>query len=453
MNREATVSTRAWLGLALIVLGLAGTMALLVALARTPSIKPFFDPEYFRMALIAHVDLLLVVWYLLIPMLLWRHLGLFGGRWERLSFYLVIAGIVGIITPAVAGLGSPVLANYIPFLVQPVFLAGMAVFLAGVAVAAGQAVGRSMQSSLLLARGGAAGAACVLGSLAAMLIMALRIWPAADIIMTDKLSLIVWVGGHLLQFAHIANMLTAWGVLLGDAGCNASNLRRLVLLVQLYPVGVAIGLAGAAVLSIDVLQGTSFMWLLYLYGLGLPTAIALALAFRMWLESRGARGEGLARRAAVGAGMLVFSAGGVIPLLTDLRQQTTLVPAHYHGVLTAVGLAFMGLTYLIIAREGIRLPRPRWAALQPYLYSLGVVVLIAGMAWAGAQGAPRKTPGADFVGEGDVATLAALSVLGLGGVLAVVGGAAYVINAGLAVYRWVAAPAPTQEGQPRHIEG
>lgn len=446
------IGTRAWLGLALIVLGLAGTMALLIALARTPYIKPFLDPEYFRVALIAHVDLMMVVWYLLMPIVLWRHLGLLGGKWERLSYYLAIAGITGIIVPAVAGAGAPVTANYIPFLVQPVFLAGLAIFLAGVGVAAGQAVSRRSEQSTPQALGGVATATCVLGSLAAMIIMIARVGFDAGLPLTDRISLIVWVGGHLLQFAYTANMLTAWGLLLNEAGSHRSDLRRLFSLIRFFPVGVAIGLVGAAVLSLDVLSGTRFMWTLYLYALGIPAALALVLAFRMWLGSRGARGEGLARRAAVGAGLLVFSVGGAIPLLTDLRRQTTLVPAHYHGVLTAVALAFMGLTYLILAREGIRLPRPRWAALQPYLYSLGVAVLIAGMAWAGVNDAPRKTPGAAFTD--DPATLAALSVLGLGGVLAVLGGAAYVLNAGLAVYRWVGAPALVEEeGQPDDIEG
>lgn len=434
ISREETVSTRAWLGLTLIIVGLAGIMALLVALARTPSLGPFLPPSYFRVVLVAHVDLLMVVLYLVMPVILWRHLGLLEGSRERPSFYLIIAGIVGIILPAVAGSGSPVLANYIPFLDQPIFLVGLAVFLAGVGLAAGQAVRGVSQSSSFLARGGAAGAAGLLGALAAMLIIILRVTSSGDLTATSKISLVVWVGGHLLQFAHTANMLTVWGVLLNEAGCHRSNLRRLLSLIQVFPVAVAIGLGGAAVLSLDTLSGTGFFWNLYLYGLGVPAALALVLAVRMWLETRGAPGEAPARRAAVGAGILVLLVGGAIPLLTDLRRQTTLVPAHYHGVLTAVLIAFMGLTYLILAREGVRLPRPRWAVLQPYLYSLGVVALIAGMAWAGVHGAPRKTPGAAFAT--DTKTLLALNLLGLGGILAVVGGAAYVLNVGLAVYRW-----------------
>lgn len=451
-NRGDTVGTRAWLGLALTAIGLAGTMALLIALARTPAVKPFLPQSYFEVLLAGHVDLFLVVWYLVMPVLLWRHLGLIGAWPERVSFYAIAAGVAGIVGPVVAGLGKPVPANYVPYLVHPVFLAGLAVFFLGIGVAAAQAAGGRRGGGAPLAAGGRAAAACVLAALAAVAVLSARLALRGEL-SVGSLTLLVWVGGHILQFAHVANMVTAWGVLLGGhpAG-DRTDVRRLAAVARLYPVGAAVGLAAAIAAPTDVLAGIPFMKNLQRFGLGVPTALALALAFRAWLARRGDAGAGRAWTNAVGAGMLVFAVGGALALFADLQRQTTLVPAHYHGVLAAVALAFMGLTYLLIAREGVPLPRPRWAAIQPYLYSLGVVAFVAGLAWAGGHGAPRKTAGAGFA-AGDPATLAALNLMGLGGLLAVAGGAAYVLNAALAVYRWVTVPAGAPEGRSPSLAG
>lgn len=431
-----TVSTRAWLSLGLGVLGLAGVMALLVALSRTPAIKTFLPPSYFRVALIAHVDLLLVVWYLVMPVLLWRQLGLLGGRWERVAFNVMAVGVAGVVVPSVVGLGEPVLAHYIPFLVQPVFLAGLAVFMAGVGVAAIQAASRFGTAPSPLARAGAAAAACVLGALLSMAIMTVRVAGVETMDGIQKITLITWVGGHPLQWANVANMLVTLGLLLSGGKTLGRVAERLSRLVQIYLVGVVAAVLGALALSLDTLQGSLFLTKLSGLSLGLPTAVGVVLTLLLWRRTRGDDIQARIGRATTLAALLLLVAGGVIALSSDLRIQTTLVPAHYHGVLSAVAVAFMGFTYHIIVREGIRLPSARWAVLQPYAYSLGTLLLLTGMAWAGANGAPRKTPGAAFA-EGDTVTLLALNLWGLGAILAVVGGAAYLFNAGRALLRWV----------------
>lgn len=432
---EVGVGTRAWFGLASGVLALAGILALLVGLARTPQLGRLLPPSYFHVALIGHVDLLLVVWYLVVPIFLWRHLGLLGGPRERLAFHLMAAGIAGVTVPSVLGVGSPVLANYIPFLVNPLFLGGLAVFFAGVAVAALQAVAGRPPAPSALTRAAAASAACVLGALAAMLVATLRTVLEGDAFTQVGLVRIFWVGGHLLQFALTALMLTVWGVLAGETGVAGATLDRFLSPVRLLPAGVLAGVAAAAVLPPEAWMGSRFLTLLKSWGIGVPAGLALPLALRLWWEARpGAGGRGRSWRASVGAGILVLAAGGAVALLADLGRQTTLIPGHYHAVLTAVALAFMGLTYFVLDREGVALPRPRWAAWQPYLYGIGTVALVAGMAWAGTHGAPRKTPGAAWTG--DPVTLLALNLWGLGALLATAGGGAYLINVAGALLHW-----------------
>lgn len=426
---------RPWLGLSVAVLALAGTLALLVALARTPAVRPSVSSSYFYAALVGHVDLLQVIWYLVMPVLFWRHLGLVGGKGERLSFLLMTVGIAGIVLASVTGQGQPVLAQYLPFIINPLFLGGTLLFLAGVGVAAGQAAPQFRRGASPLARAGGAAAASVLASIATMVIIGMRAAFGTDATWEQNLVLVAWVGGHVLQFAHVANMLAVWGLLLGESGGREQGVRRLLSVVHLCPAGAVLGLAAAAALPIALLEGPALMMPLKTYVLGLPAALGLFLAAPLWWESRGRRPEGRSWRGAAGAGLVVMAVGGLLALLFDLSRQTTVIPAHYHSVLTAPALAFMGLTYFLFHREGVRLPWPRWAGLQPYLYGLGMAALVAGMAWAGLNDAPRKTFGTAFA-NGDPGLLMALNLWGLGAVLSVAGGAAYLLNVFPAVLRW-----------------
>lgn len=433
------VTTRSWLALALGILGLAGVLALLVGLARSDWLGPRLPASYFRVALVAHVDLLLVAWYLVMPVLIWRRVGLLGGRGERAAYGLIAVGVAGMVVPGLVGAGRPVLANYVPFLVHPVFLAGLAVFFLGVGLAAALALPGLRPGQPAPQRAAAAGAACVLGALASMVVVAGKLLWLGQL-GSGRLGGVFWVGGHLLQFGHTAFMATGFGLLLDGLARRRGDVERLLALVGLYPLGVAAGLALALLEAPQALADGRALVTLKSWGLGVPAALSLPLAARLWWESRAAAGEERqARRSAVGAGLLVLAAGGAVAVLGDLGRQTTLIPGHYHAVLTAVALSFMGLTYLVLAEEGVRLPRPRWAVLQPYLYGLGTVALVGGMVWAGVHGAPRKTPGAGWAT--DPGTLLALNLWGIGTLLAVAGGAGFLVNVAWAVLRWEGRPA------------
>jgi hypothetical protein len=71
----------------------------------------------------------------------------------------------------------------------------------------------------------------------------------------------------------------------------------------------------------------------------------------------------------------------------------------------------------------------RW---QPYLYGLGLLGIMAGMHWAGGHGAPRKTFGFSWA---DAPALVAMNLMGLGSLLAILGGLAFVLNVGLPLVR------------------
>src|SRR5207247_10821119 len=93
-------------------------------------------------------------------------------------------------------------------------------------------------------------------------------------------------------------------------------------------------------------------------------------------------------RAALFASITLFGAGGVIGYLIQGINVT--IPAHYHGAILGVTVAFMGLTYYLLPKLGYAKPDRRWATLQPWLLCGGQLMHIFGLAWLGGYGVERK---------------------------------------------------------------
>jgi heme/copper-type cytochrome/quinol oxidase subunit 1 len=163
------------------------------------------------------------------------------------------------------------------------------------------------------------------------------------------------------------------------------------------------------------------------YGNGLA-AVPIGLLLVEGLVRHGRKiGAGLlpAYRALV-ASLLLFGAGGLLG--AAIGGVNTVIPAHYHGSIVGVTLGLMGLTYLLLPRLGFGLPSGRMARIQPTVYAIGQLLHIGGLAVSGAMGIQRKTAGSAQGLEG-VYAKAAMGVMGLGGLLAVIGGILFVVVA------------------------
>jgi hypothetical protein len=74
-----------------------------------------------------------------------------------------------------------------------------------------------------------------------------------------------------------------------------------------------------------------------------------------------------------------------------IRDNNTLVPAHYHMSLSAVTVAFMATLLELLPALGAPLRSARaqrWAAIQPVLYGAGMAVMAIGFGFARSE---RKT--------------------------------------------------------------
>lgn len=128
---------------------------------------------------------------------------------------------------------------------------------------------------------------------------------------------------------------------------------------------------------------------------------------------------------ALGGGVLanVLIQERLAPFLSD----TFAVPGYFHFLTVAVTLTFIGaLIYMIPALTGHRLWMPSLAAVLPYVLIVGVYLFgIAGI-WAGFSGVPRRTLEFDYGGGAPSSWGPLMTAVGMGGVIMVVAGIAYV---------------------------
>jgi len=434
---------RAWLWLALAALVGSGLFSVLLVLARTPGINAWLPAgDFFRVALVVHVDLSVLVWFVAIAGLLWS-LNLrparsrAGAALARLPLVLCGAGAAGMALAAFVDPGQPVMANYIPMLDSATFRAAVGVFGVGALLLVLQGLVRAAPVGAAVDGAGALRFglhASVVATAVALLAFA---WSLA-LVPTSLppkayYEILFWGGGHALQFTWTLLMLVAWLALAQACGGRIPLSPRIVLL--LFAVAL-VGVFGTplAYLMHDVSSvehrdmhtwGMRFGGGLAIAPLALAVLLALAPLRQLTAERR-------PLRAALLASMLLFVAGGVIGL--TISGSNVKIPAHYHGCIVGVTLALMGLVFHLLPQLGYRAPAGRLAVLQPWLYGVGQLLHIVGLVWSGGYGVQRKVAGAEQVlrSTGEVA---GMGLMGLGGLLAICGGLLFVVVVARAMRR------------------
>jgi cytochrome c oxidase subunit 1 len=432
---------RGWLWLGLAALVGSGLFSVLLVLSRTPGLNRLFPvADFFRVALVVHVDLSVLVWFIALAGLLWSLQG--GSRHLRLGWAalgLCGAGAATMALAPFAGSGAAVMANYIPVLDGPPFLAGLGAFGAGTALLvlrgllAAPAVGVACDAAGALRFGLNASVVATAVALAAF---------AASYLLVPKTlaghgyyEVLWWGGGHALQFTWTLLMLVAWLWLAG--ACDAR--------VPLSP-RLALGLFGLALASVFV---TPWAYLahdiasvehrnLHTWAMRLGGGVAiLPVALAVGVGLRGAPRPDAAQRplrAALLASMALFAAGGLIGVV--IAGSNVRIPAHYHGCIVGVTLALMGLVYRLLPQLGYGTPTGRLATWQPTLYGAGQLMHILGLVWSGGYGVQRKVAGTEQVLRSP-AEVAGMALMGLGGAVAIAGGLLFVV----VLWRALRAPA------------
>ncbi|MBF0181601.1 MAG: cytochrome C oxidase subunit I [Magnetococcales bacterium] len=417
-----------WLKLALFSLVGAGLVVILILVARTPVVHDWLPwTGSFKTALVIHVDLSVLVWFLSYAGFLACLGGGGGGGIGFAALGVAFAGAVLITFAPFLGADVPYMNNYVPVLENGAFFAGLVLFLLGSGVMAGYGLrmrppeGGWTPGGWALRFGVASGLWIVLFSLASW-VWGYLTMPAIG----ERLAyyeVLFWGGGHLLQFTHTQLAMVAWLWLASVGGEREPLTPRVAVLL------LSLG-------ALPVLAGPVLHWLyrpgdpgfqsgfaeLMKYGGGVA---ALPVGLAAWWGARGASDTGgRPLRLALRLSLVLFGVGGGIGFLIQGLNVT--IPSHYHGEIVAVTVAYMGLTYLLLPRLGFRVPDGRWAVAQLWAYGGGSLLHVFGLAWSGMLGVQRKTAGA-AQGLETLPKKLAMSLTGIGGGIAVIGGILFLV--------------------------
>jgi hypothetical protein len=365
------------------------------------------DPAFFKRCLVVHVDLALVVWFHAFAAALFafvpsrlrsnpiaRHGTAIAGC--GMALMLLAAGVNG---------ARPILANYVPVIDHPLYVVGLGAVGLGLAVSildvkllpgAEAPLGPfSLPPEAIVAL--RTSGICILLALATFVSTALAV--PAGLSPEAYWELVMWGGGHVLQFASIAAMLAVWTVLLAQVlghapiGRSAATVLCLLLATPLLvaPLLPMFGPTTAA-------YHKSFTRLMQ-FGIAPPVLAWLGLSLRALYRAHRAGELSLeARRSGALLGFATSAALTIAGFLlgASIRGPNTTIPAHYHASIGAVTVAFMAVTVPLLTAVGYASPSRRVLAisrLQPVLLGVGQLIFAIGFALAGAHGMRRKAYG------------------------------------------------------------
>ena len=453
----------------------AGIFALGVILTRWQEIH-LLPADLFYQALTAHGLNALIFWVIFFEMAILYFASstllrtrLAAPRWAWLGFALMIIGAVMNNVAVMQGNSSVMMTSYAPMQAAPHFYLGLILFAVGALIGCFVFLGtlviardnRTYEGSIPLVTFGAL-TACIIAiftiASGAIILVPTFLWSIGYInhIDAEMYRVIWWAMGHSSQQINVAAHVSIWylivGILFGARPMSEKVSRAAFLLYILF-----LQLASAHHILVD--PGMSSEWKVFNTSYAMYLAVLASMIHGLTVPgsmevAQRAKGytKGLfewLRKAPWGNpvfsgfffSLIIFGfIGGITGVVMGTEQinliihNTIYVPAHFHATV-AVGttLAFMALTYLLIPvlfRRALFLP---WVAkMQPYVFSAGMTLMILFMLGAGTLGVSRRHWDMDFTGAalsfeypGTAYTM--MAVAGIGGVLAVLGGAMYLV--------------------------
>lgn len=442
-QRETSLrDAQRWFGLGVFSLLVAGTIALVLVVGRIPGLSHLIDTAAAKRSLVVHVNLALGVWFFS------SMAGLFcllpGARRPSLSPVAWAIATVGTVLFSLAMFfadAEPVLSNYVPALDHGLFLGGLGVFAAGVCMQFADRRLVTLQVASILPPGANTGlrAAGVVFCLAMATVFAAYRTQAPGLSQWQYFERLFWGGGHVLQFVNVLAMASAWLLLLSRVlGRAPLNGRLAAGLMILLAAPTALGPWFATREDGMGLFTQMMRWGIF------PAAVVLILACvaALW-RARGTFAPGALRGPAF-TGFVTAASMTLLGFLlgAGISAQTTLIPAHYHVSIGAVTATFMATILTLQPEYGRHTRLRRMATWQPVVFGIGQTIFAAGFAIAGLAGAERKKYGAEQIVR-STGEWAGLSVMGAGGVVALVGG---VLFLSVLVSGWRATRQTTRSG-------
>jgi cytochrome c oxidase subunit I len=463
--------------IAVVLLATAGTFALLVALQRLEGVT-FIDDNLWYRLLAAHGNIALLYWLLFFEVagLYWGSTVLLNApmRAVKLAWGALGLMVLGVAMSTYSMLFDPVpvmFTAYPPLETSWYYYLGVLFVAIGVLIAVGIFFANVTKAkregyysgSLPLVTYGFATAAIIsvyalgTGAVAygALFLKSIGVIDSVD---PAVYRLFFWGIGHGAQQVNLAAMVAIWyglaGLTVGARTVNEGLSRFAFLLLLAF-----IHLGAVHHLLVDPGLGTSHRimntsYLLYLavlasliHAFSIPAAIEVGQRERGfnqglfgWLK-KGPWGSPGFSALVLSLVLFGFFAGvtGVLMgtmQLNMLIHNTLFVPGHFHGTVVAgTTLAFMGAAYYLLPQLTNKpLALPRMARWQPYVFATGVTIFMLAMTRAGQLGVPRRVADLSYTGaalptelfsSGERASM--MGIIAIGAVIAVTGGAMFVL--------------------------
>ncbi|CAA7624728.1 cbb3-type cytochrome c oxidase subunit I [Magnetospirillum sp. SS-4] len=475
IHDEAEKLIKANAVVAIVVLAVGGLFGLLVALTRWPSVH-LLPADLFYLALTAHGIDILIVWCIFfeVALMYFASAILLGSRLAApkmgwVAFALMVLGAVITNWKVLEGNSSVMMTSYVPMQADPLFYVGLILFAVGALIACFIFLGtlvvakaeKTYEGSIPLVTFGAL-VACIIAvytiASGAIILIPTFLWSIGLIGHIDPLMYkVVWWGmGHSSQQINVAAHIAVWyaiAAILFGAKPLSEKVSRMAYLTYVFFLQIASAhhlLVEPGLSSSYKIFNTSYgMYLAVLgsmiHGLTVPGCIEAA-------QRKKGFNKGLfewLRKAPWGnpvfSGMflslIMFGfLGGISGVTMGVEQinimihNTIYVPGHFHGTV-AVGttLAFMAITYFLVPALWQReIMFPGLAKLQPYLFGLGMGVFSLFMMGAGTLGVSRRHWDMAFSDAPHAfshapAAYLMMGVVGISAVVAVVGGALFVL--------------------------
>lgn len=473
-----------WLKNGMTALALAGIYSIALVFLRTPLLSSLFsNTEIFRSSLVIHVNLSILVWLLSVTAAIWSY-GMPISKYNLTFVRLAFLGTALMALSPICGQNFPVMNNYIPMLENIIFILGISIFGVSILLFACWRL-----YYFALKKNNNCTSKLINTTIISTTILFILVWlcfllsylQLQEVVRLTPISieyfyeLLFWSGGHLLQFIYTQILILVWVILFSCwLGREVKFTRLFFILLNLNFIIAFIaifghfyditsnefneyytkqmiyggGIAPVAVLVIMLWEGRGkneaiSSWIKKLNGCHSREGGNLGIIIshsKFDLESIGMlietqndrsiyldsplRGNDILNSrtslAPLICSILLFLSGGLIGLL--IKGINVTIPAHYHGSIVGISIAFMGFSFLCCYNK----KEKTYFSLAIIILTIGQIVHITGLLFAGGYGVLRKTPGVEM----NITSKLLMGMMGLGGVIAIVGGLMFVVICG-----------------------
>lgn len=415
-NNEPSDISDCYLQNGIWALALAGIYSVVLVVLRTPVISAMFaDKSIFKSSLIIHVNLSVLVWLLSMVCMIWST----GKRiiFDRFLCRVALGGMLLMAISPFIGEGNPVMNNYVPILENIWFIVGLSLFGCSVLCFAVLTLIQSKNDIIKTTSSCMYMLTWICFALSYRELSILREIVPMDV--SYYYEMLFWSGGHYLQFIYTQIVMFAWLVLAEKWVGQKLRYHRIykILFAANFLLSTLIFYGHYEYQMPDYEFKEFFTTHMRYCGGVIPAMFCIVLMVDTYNYLRANERHFCFSATALIASGLMFGVGGMIGSL--ISGVNVSIPAHYHGSIVGISIAFMGTAYI---RCYHNYTPGKWPEIQLWVITIGQLLHIAGLGFAGGYGILRKDP------DGEIAASAKIymAMVGGGGLVAIIGGLMFV---------------------------